>query len=503
MSSYTTIGRIFVCLLLVVAGAAVPVGAETAASSTASERTPASVSVADAYFTGDAVVDYNTSGDRTFLWQSANQTLNVRLAANASENASQPVTVCLQRPSGDPGTSSDRAPCTEATLEGNETTVELTTQQWPFNTTGAQNVTVVAKNNGTVFDWTTLDVYVISKDGDIEPDGLTNAEEIEAGTNLTVSDTDEDTLPDGEEVKNYGSSPLSKDTDDDGLKDPQEVSGDTNVNKSDTDDDGLNDSVELEMGLNATSPDTDNDGITDADEVNEVRTDPAKADTDGDGLEDLEELKGKTNATLADTDGDGLNDSTELEELGTSPIESDTDGDLLSDKLESDIGTSPTSALSPWGFLLVGLLVLAVAALSMGGRFETSGLQSTVDRLLDRRRTDDGAVTASADVDDSSSMSATDTEPVPDHEPEPVPPSGTDDPMAVMTDEGRVKQILRDNGGRLQQKEIIEETDWSKSKVSRLLSKMEKDDQIRKISVGRENLITLPEDEPEGSRPFF
>lgn len=61
----------------------------------------------------------------------------------------------------------------------------------------------------------------------------------------------------------------------------------------------------------------------------------------------------------------------------------------------------------------------------------------------------------------------------------------------VMTDEHRVIHMLDVNGGQMPQSRIVEETEWSKSKISRLLSKMEDQSQVRKISQGRENLIVL------------
>lgn len=60
-----------------------------------------------------------------------------------------------------------------------------------------------------------------------------------------------------------------------------------------------------------------------------------------------------------------------------------------------------------------------------------------------------------------------------------------------MTDEHRVLQMLESNGGQLRQSTIVDNTEWSKSKISRLLSKMEDQSQIEKISHGRENIIVL------------
>ncbi|MCU4742648.1 MarR family transcriptional regulator [Halobacteria archaeon AArc-m2/3/4] len=66
-----------------------------------------------------------------------------------------------------------------------------------------------------------------------------------------------------------------------------------------------------------------------------------------------------------------------------------------------------------------------------------------------------------------------------------------------LSDEDRVLRMLAANDGRLRQQVIVERTDWSKSKVSRLLSKMNEKGSIEKISVGRENVITFPSNDPE------
>lgn len=80
-----------------------------------------------------------------------------------------------------------------------------------------------------------------------------------------------------------------------------------------------------------------------------------------------------------------------------------------------------------------------------------------------------------------------------------APPHGSpppDDGDDVLPDADRVIHLLDASGGQLRQVRIVEETGWSKSKVSRLLSRMEDRARIEKISLGRENLIALPEAEP-------
>jgi len=73
----------------------------------------------------------------------------------------------------------------------------------------------------------------------------------------------------------------------------------------------------------------------------------------------------------------------------------------------------------------------------------------------------------------------------------------------LLSDDDRVVKLLEDNGGRMKQVNIVEETDWSKSKVSMLLSDMEDDGEISKLRVGRENIISLAGHEPDAAGSPF
>lgn len=73
----------------------------------------------------------------------------------------------------------------------------------------------------------------------------------------------------------------------------------------------------------------------------------------------------------------------------------------------------------------------------------------------------------------------------------------------VVTDHERVRRLIDDNGGRMRQTEIVEEVEWSKAKVSRLLADLDADEEITKLRLGRENLICLPGHEPRASRPAY
>jgi len=120
---------------------------------------------------------------------------------------------------------------------------------------------------------------------DLEPDGLTNIEEYELGTDPTDPDSDGDTLQDGGEIAGVGSrpptDPLNADTDGDGLSDGVETNTGVFVNASDT-------------GTDPTAVDSDRDGLRDGVETNtgifvdetDTGTDPTNTDSDGDGAGD-------------------------------------------------------------------------------------------------------------------------------------------------------------------------------------------------------------------------
>jgi hypothetical protein len=73
----------------------------------------------------------------------------------------------------------------------------------------------------------------------------------------------------------------------------------------------------------------------------------------------------------------------------------------------------------------------------------------------------------------------------------------------LMSDEERVVSLLEDHGGRMKQVKIVDETGWSKSKVSMLLSDMEEEETISKLRVGRENIVSLSGHEPDAAGSPF
>jgi uncharacterized membrane protein len=100
--------------------------------------------------------------------------------------------------------------------------------------------------------------------------------------------------------------------------------------------------------------------------------------------------------------------------------------------------------------------------------------------------------------DSGGDASATDTPPTDGSAmSEPAEPPPTEDETELLSDEERVERLLEHNDGRMKQAAIVTETGWSNAKVSQLLSAMAEDGRVEKLRIGRENLISLPNDGEE------
>ena len=141
---------------------------------------------------------------------------------------------------------------------------------------------------------------------DTDSDGLTDAEELVAGTSPWMADTDGDGFSDGVEVYyrdrgvNFTPNQVAQpdgggldpgcppelrgvDSDCDGLTDCDESIIGTNATRADSDDDGVPDSVEFKLGTQPASPDLDqdpdNDHLVNREEL-AMHTDPLVFDSD-------------------------------------------------------------------------------------------------------------------------------------------------------------------------------------------------------------------------------
>jgi len=172
-------------------------------------------------------------------------------------------------------------------------------------------------------------------------------------------------------------------------------------------------------------------------------------------------------------------------------------GSVSTETTTGGSGSSTGEGLLP--VFLAGFVVLLgiVAAVAWRAGMVGSGVDPSAGG--DAANSADGGGAAGADTGSGASAvgtagtdtaDAADTEPaVPDEE--------------LISDEDRVLSMLEGNGGRMKQVDIVDETGWSKSKVSMLLSDMEEEGEISKLRVGRENIISLKGNEPEAAGSPF
>jgi len=71
-------------------------------------------------------------------------------------------------------------------------------------------------------------------------------------------------------------------------------------------------------------------------------------------------------------------------------------------------------------------------------------------------------------------------------------------PAGLLSNEERVLQLLQQNGGRMKQKEVAGQLDWTAAKTSQVVSDLRDDDEVDSFRLGRENVLTLPEVDIEG-----
>ncbi|WP_436928150.1 DUF7343 domain-containing protein [Halosimplex amylolyticum] len=501
---------------------------------------------------GTAAVD----GQQPLLWQSADHRFTVTVSTTDAYDGDACLETTLNR-----SDRTERLACERVRLPANATrNVTVSVDEWPSELTGAQSVRGYVGNasGGTRTASASTPVAVVRKSGDLDGDGLSNQREASLGSELrgtdsdgdgigdalevdtygtdpTDADTDGDDLSDGAEVHEHQTDPTAADTDGDGLADPREVALGTNPNRADSDGDGVDDGREVNVyetdplaadsdddGLDdgtetadhETNPlrsDTDGDDLADGLEVNTYGTDPTEVDSDDDGLPDgVEVHEHQTDPTVADTDGDGLTDGQEVNTYGTNPTNEDTDGDRLRDGAEvNDYRTNPDEVDSdgdgesdyvevdpnsglPLVAVTAGLLalVLVVGTVGLARSRSIRGIDVRIDGSIP---------TVPVDVAGRLGESA---EPDENDESEPDG-SARDVPLELLSNEEQIRRILDDHDGRIRQADLVDETDWSKSKVSRVLSEMEADGEIEKIDVGGGNVVTRADEVPTGAgRPF-
>ena len=149
-------------------------------------------------------------------------------------------------------------------------------------------------------------------------------------------------------------------------------------------------------------------------------------------------------------------------------------------------GTPTDAADGSWeivgGAFLIGAAIL-IAALLYRRKTEEAGVQS--DAVVPTAGGDAPGETAPATGDNATAEGGQEA-------------ADDEVDLSLLSDEERVEWLLEQHGGRMRQAAIVEETGWSDAKVSQLLSTMADDGRVEKLRLGRENLISLPDDDGDG-----
>ncbi|RQH00954.1 helix-turn-helix transcriptional regulator [Natrarchaeobius oligotrophus] len=123
--------------------------------------------------------------------------------------------------------------------------------------------------------------------------------------------------------------------------------------------------------------------------------------------------------------------------------------------------------------------------LAVGGALALLALAGTVGWLIRHRAGDGGTPTAT-----------------PPAETPPAPNGSTDDagqpngpPAELLSNEERVLRLLEEHGGRIKQQEVVSELEWTEAKTSQVVSGLREDGEIEVFRIGRENVLSLPDDE--------
>ncbi|PID60263.1 MAG: hypothetical protein CSB44_11050 [Gammaproteobacteria bacterium] len=228
-----------------------------------------------------------------------------------------------------------------------------------------------------------IDTYQTDpEDADTDDDGLSDSEEVTLGSNPLLADSDSDGLADGEEQNRYGTDPNVADSDGDTLTDGAEVhEHDSDPLLADSDDDGLDDALEVALGSNPKAVDSDDDTLSDADEYRTHGTSPTRADSDADGLSDADEIHlHRTDPLLADSDADDLSDADEIRIHHSDPRLVDSDGDGLADGVEvNEHGSNPAMSDTDGDSLDDGREVLELGTSPVKADTDDDGMSDTED----------------------------------------------------------------------------------------------------------------------------
>lgn len=166
-------------------------------------------------------------------------------------------------------------------------------------------------------------------------------------------------------------------------------------------------------------------------------------------------------------------------------------GDGGSDGGDGGGGETPTDGgLMPWLLAIVlGIGLLAGVALFVrrGGLGRDEASEAGAADATDTDGGGDGSDTAGTAAGAGGSSEENEAD-------------ASEPPAELLSNEERMLQLLADNGGRMKQKQVAEELDWTAAKTSQVVGDLRDEDELESFRLGRENVLTLPDVDIDASR---
>lgn len=151
------------------------------------------------------------------------------------------------------------------------------------------------------------------------------------------------------------------------------------------------------------------------------------------------------------------------------------------------VAGEPRVVLTPGGsgltpIMMIGVIIVILLA-GVGGWFyqrqPTDGDSASPGATANEAATDDDSdsITANPPSDNAETTAA-----------------ATDEEPELLSNEEQVLQLLDEHGGRMKQKQVVEELGWTDAKTSKVVSGLREDDTIDSFRIGRENVLTYPDE---------
>lgn len=138
------------------------------------------------------------------------------------------------------------------------------------------------------------------------------------------------------------------------------------------------------------------------------------------------------------------------------------------------------SSVPPW-LLVIGVVLSAVPIAVWYARRRSEQVTRTTQPAVPTNEPDRSEQPEDRSIEESERDDASETDDGP--------------PEELLSNEERVLKLLDEHGGRIKQQAVVEGLGWTDAKTSQVVGKLREDGEIEVFRLGRENVLTLPDEE--------